>query len=200
VALKAVGHERAHVVLGSEREVRLPGGGRVERQRLAERGNDPHRAIGLDDLDRDDEPAPEDGQIRRLTDLPRELGHDGPRLPQEAHVLHVGLAELQAADAEAVVLGRAVLLDVAARLERREEAKDVVLVELQAFREIGDAELFRLAGELLEHVQRVRDGLDDVVRFLSPHHGDALKRRFRLRRVHPVVNGRAEREMARGHG
>jgi len=110
------------------------------------------------------------------------------------------VTDLQAADAESVVLGRLVLLDVAARLERREEPKYVVLVELQAFREIGDAELFRLAGELLEHVQRVRDGLDDVVRFLSPHHVDALKSRFRLRRVHPVVNGRAEREMARGRG
>jgi hypothetical protein len=72
-------------------------------------------------------------------------------------VLHVGLSELEAADAEPVVLGRAVLLDVAARLERREKPKYVVLVQLQAFREIGDAELLRLAGELLEHVQRVRN-------------------------------------------
>jgi len=85
-------------------------------------------------------------------------------------VLHEGLSELQAANAQTVILGRAVLLDVAPRLERREEPKDVVLVQLQALREVGDAELLRLAGELLEDVQRVRHGLDDVVRLLSPHH------------------------------
>ena len=48
--------------------------------------------------------------------------------------LDVRLSELQAADAEPVVLGRLVLLDVAARLERREQAEDVVLVQLEALR------------------------------------------------------------------
>ena len=92
-------------------------------------------------------------------------------------LLHVGLSELQAADAEPVVLGRLVLLDVAARLERREQTKDVVLVQLQALRELGDAELVGLAGELLEHVERVRDGLDDVVGFLAPDHGTGAFRK-----------------------
>jgi hypothetical protein len=37
-------------------------------------------------------------------------------------------------------------------------------VELEPLRELGDAELARVRiGELLEHVERVRHGLDDVV-------------------------------------
>jgi len=68
--LKAVGNEGTDLVLGREREIGLPRGGRVERKRLAERRYDAHGAIGLDHLDGNDEPASEHGQIRRLTNLP----------------------------------------------------------------------------------------------------------------------------------
>src|SRR5207245_6122865 len=109
------------------------------------------------------------------------------RLVEEAHVLHVALAELQAADAEAIVLGRAVLLDVAPGLERRQQTEDVVLVELEALGVLGHPELVGLAEELLQHVERVRDRLDDVVGFLASH--VFTKRGLRLFRTSRGVNG-----------
>ena len=90
-------------------------------------------------------------------------------------MLHVALTQLETADAEAIVLRRPVLLDVAARLEGGEEAEDVVLVELQALGELRHPELLGLAAELLEDVQAVGNRLDDVVRFLAPHHGISAK-------------------------
>jgi hypothetical protein len=43
-------------------------------------------------------------------------------------------------------------------------------VELQALREVGDPELVGLPGELLDHVESVRDRLDDVVALLAADH------------------------------
>src|SRR5881396_556664 len=168
-ALEAVGDERAQLVLPLEGEVSLAGCGRVERQRLAELRDDAHGTVGLDHLDRDHRRAPQDGEIRRLAHLTHQLRHDRACLAEEPHVLHVALPELEATDAEAVVLGGPVLLDVAARLERGEQAEDVVLVEPEPLRQLGHAELLGLARELLEHIQRVRHRLDDVVGLLAPH-------------------------------
>jgi hypothetical protein len=67
------------------------------------------------------------------------------------------LAESQAAYAEPIVFRQAILFDVAARLERREQSEDVVLVKLETLAELGHAKLVRLASELLENVQRMRD-------------------------------------------
>src|SRR5262249_13787238 len=97
--------------------------------------------------------------------------HDGPRLAQQAHATDVRLPELERPDAEPVVLGRLVLLDVAARLERREQPKNVVLVKLQPLAELSDAELVGLAVELLDDVERMRDGANDVVALLATDHG-----------------------------
>jgi hypothetical protein len=77
--------------------------------------------------------ATQHGQIRRLVRLADEVDHDGARLTQEAHVLHVALAELETADAEPVVLGGPVLLDVAARLEGARRRKTLFLWSFSRF-------------------------------------------------------------------
>ena len=168
-ARQAVGQQGAELVLGLEGKIGLARRRRVERQRLPELRDDADGPIGLHHLDRDDPGAAEHRDVGRLPHLPHELTHDGARLAQEPHVLHVALTQLETADAEAIVLRCPVLLDVAARLERREQAEDVVLVELQALGELRHPELLGLAAELLEDVQAVGDRLDDVVGFLAPH-------------------------------
>ena len=189
---RALGQERALVLLGLEGEERLPRRRAVQREWLAERGGDAHRAVRLDDLDRHEHPAPQHGDVGGLAHLAHQLLHDRAGLPQEPQVQHVALPELEAAHAEAVVLGRAILLDVAARLEGREQPKDVVLVQLEPLRQLGDPELVGLAAELLEHVERVRYRLDDVVGFLAPHaRPSTAKTRFRLRRSPGGVNASA---------
>src|SRR5438876_10592978 len=95
-----VGQERAERVVRLEGEERLAGRGAVEGQRLAERRDDAYGAVGLDDLDRHDGLATQHRDVGRLAHLADEVGDDRPRLVEEAHVLHVALAELQAADAE----------------------------------------------------------------------------------------------------
>jgi hypothetical protein len=77
---------------------------------------------------------------------------------------------VEALDAEAIILGGFVLLDVTARFERREQAKDVVLMKLKPLGKFRHAEFIDVAEELFEHVERVRDGLDYVVGFIASDH------------------------------
>jgi hypothetical protein len=88
--------------------------------------------------------------------------------------MDVSASEMQAFDPEPVVLGRFVLFDVAARFERCEQTKDVVLVQLEPFGKFGYAKLVDLAEKLLEHVERMRDRLDDVVGFIAADHSCSI--------------------------
>ena len=87
-------------------------------------------------------------------------------MPHEPHMMNVAASEVQALDAEAIIFGRSVLFDVAARFQRREQTKDVVLMQLEALGKFRNAEFVDVAEKLFEHVERVRDGLDDVVGFI----------------------------------
>src|SRR3989442_1589715 len=155
-------HERCDLLLDALG--RQAGGGR----RAGRRG-DGCGPVGLDLRDGDPRRGAQHGEIRRLARLPDQLGHDRPRRAEEAHVVHVALPELQAADAEPVVLGGAVLLDIAARLECCEQTEDVVLVEPEPLRQLGHAELLGITRELLEDIERVRHRLDHVVGLLAAH-------------------------------
>ena len=84
-------------------------------------------------------------------------------------MIDVGATQLQAPNAQPIVLRRLVLLDVAARLERGEQTEHVVLVQLETLRELRHAQLAVVIAKLLEHVDGVGDGLDDVVGFLAAH-------------------------------
>ena len=70
-------------------------------------------------------------------------------------MINIAASQVQALDSQAIVLGRPVLFDIAARLQRGEQTKDVVLMQLQALGKFGDAEFVDLAKELFEHVQSV---------------------------------------------
>src|SRR5438552_7331884 len=96
-AREAVWQQRAERIVGLECQQCLPRRGAVQGQSLAEWRDDPHRAVRLDHFDRHDGVATEDGDVGRLADLADEGSDDRPRLMEEAHVLHVALAELQAA-------------------------------------------------------------------------------------------------------
>ena len=84
--------------------------------------------------------------------------------------MDVTASEVQAFDAEAIIFGGFVLLDVTARFERREQSKDVVLMQLEPFGKFRHAEFIDVAEELFEHVERMRDGLDYVVGFIASDH------------------------------
>src|SRR5262245_4839537 len=185
---QGVGQQAAQVFLGLEGEQRLARSGAVQGQGLAHLRDDAHRPIGFDHLDGHDAVAPQDRNVGGLARLAHQLDHDRPGLTQEPHVLDVALAELQAADAQAVVLGAPVLLDVATRFEGSEQPEDVVLVQLEALGQLGDAQLVGVLEELLEHVERVRHRLDDVIGFLPSHRHVFPKTRFRLRRWQRGVN------------
>jgi hypothetical protein len=85
-------------------------------------------------------------------------------------MMDVSATEMQALDPEPVVFGGFVLFDIAARFERGEQTKDVVLVQLEPFGKFGYAKFVNLAEKLLEHVKRMRDRLDDVVGFIAADH------------------------------
>src|SRR5262245_44916978 len=115
-----IGKDGAQVLLGLEGEERLTSSRAVQRQGLTHLRHDADGAICLDDLHRHHAVATENRHVGRLTRLADELDHDRSRLTEQPHVAHVALSQLEAAHPEAVVLGGAVLLDVATRLERGE--------------------------------------------------------------------------------
>src|SRR5512141_988273 len=82
-----------------------------------------------------------------------------------------GLAQLEALDPETVIVVGTVLLDVVSRLERGEDAEDVVFMQFQLLAELRDPQLLRLIPELLQDIEGVGDRLDDVVRLVSTDHG-----------------------------
>ena len=104
----------------------------------------------------------------------RDVGQDRARLPHQSHVIDIAAPEMQALDPEAIVLGRLVLLDIAARFERGEQAKDVVLMQLETLGKFGDAEFIDFAEKLFEHVERMRNRLDNVVCFIAPEPWTAI--------------------------
>src|ERR1700689_4071959 len=77
---------------------------------------------------------------------------------------------MQALDPEAIVLGRFVLLDIAARLERRGQAEDVVLMQLEPLGKFRPSKFVNFTEKLFEHVERMRDGLNNVVCLFAPNH------------------------------
>jgi hypothetical protein len=91
-------------------------------------------------------------------------------LPHEAHMMDVTATEVQAFDAEAIIFGGFILFDITARFERRQKPKDVVLMQLEPLGEFRNAEFIDVAEKLFEHVERVRDGLDQVVGFIASDH------------------------------
>ena len=78
-------------------------------------------------------------------------------MPHQSHVVNIAASQVQTLDSQAIVFGRPVLFDIAARLEGGEQTEDVVLMQLQAFGKFGDAEFVDFTKELFEHVQRVRN-------------------------------------------
>ena len=85
-------------------------------------------------------------------------------------MMDVTATEVEAFDAEPIIFGSFVLFDVTARLERREQPEDVVLMQLEPLGKFRDAEFIDFAEKLFEHVERMRNGLDNVVSFIAPDH------------------------------
>jgi hypothetical protein len=84
--------------------------------------------------------------------------------------MDITVAQMQALDPETVVLGRFVLFDIAARLERGEQPKDVILMQLQPLGKFRHAQFIDFAKKLFEHVERMRNGLNNVVCLVAPDH------------------------------
>jgi hypothetical protein len=81
-----------------------------------------------------------------------------------------GLPELQALDPEAVIVVRFILLDVVPGLQSRQDAENVVFVQLQFFAEFRDSQFVQVSAEFLEDVEGMCDRLNDVIRFVAPDH------------------------------
>src|SRR3977135_3908580 len=85
-------------------------------------------------------------------------------------MMDIAAAQVQTFDAEAIILGRSILFDIAARFERREQSKDIVLMQLETLGKLRDPELIDFAEELFEYVERMRHRLNNVVCLLAAHH------------------------------
>jgi hypothetical protein len=79
-------------------------------------------------------------------------------------VVEVGVAEVQQAGAELVLVGVAVLLDEAVRLQRLEEPVDGRARHAELVGELRHAEPPRARGEGLQDPRRAVDGLDRAPR------------------------------------
>src|SRR5258708_31635034 len=151
--------------------MRFAGCGTMERERDSDWRRDAHGAIfGLGSFERHDPVAPDDRDVSALAAFFCDIGEYRARLPDEAHMMNVTASEVQAFDAEAIIFGGFVLFDVTARLERREQTKDVVLMQLEPLGKFRHTEFIYVDEELFEHVERMRDGLDYVVGFIASDH------------------------------
>ena len=177
---QTLGQCLAQVGVGDERELDLARRGAMQRQRLAHPRRHAHRPLRLHRVERHHRRLAENRDERRLSGSLGERLDDRMCLTEQPHLRDVRLPKLQATNSQTVVLGGLVLLDVPPRLQRGEQPEDVILVQFQPLAQLGDTELIVFAGELLEHVERVGDRLDDVVGFLATHatlHG-LRRRRF----------------------
>jgi hypothetical protein len=86
-------------------------------------------------------------------------------------MMDVSTTEMEAFDSKPVILGCFVLFDIAARFERGEQAKDVVLVQLEPLGKFGNAKFIDFAEKLLQHVERMRNRLNNVISFIASNHG-----------------------------
>lgn len=107
-------------------------------------------------------------EMSRLSGFLRELFEDRTGLPQKAAVSREGLPDLEAASAEPITIGSRALLYVPRLLERGEQPKHVVLVQVEAVGELRYAELF-FVGEGLEQRERIAHRLDHVIALASFH-------------------------------
>src|SRR5208283_4979972 len=106
-----------------------------------------------------------------------DVGENRTGLPHQPHVMDITPAEMEAFYAEPVIFGGAILFDIAARLQGGEQPENIVLVQLEALGKFSHAQFVDVAEELFEHVERVRDRLNNVVclfatQFSSPFRGD----------------------------
>jgi hypothetical protein len=85
--------------------------------------------------------------------------------------MDVSATKMKAFDSKPVILSRFVLFDITARLERREQPKDVVLMQLEPLGKFGHAKFVDLAEKLLQHIKRMRNRLNNVVGFIASNHG-----------------------------
>jgi hypothetical protein len=120
------------------------------------------------------------------------------------------LPKLQTLEAEAIIFRDFVLFNVAARLKRGQQTKNVVLVKLQSFAQLSNAYLINITVELLEDIKGVRYRLNYVVRFLPANHVSSClslcknqnklewavpKKRFNLYRRPHLVNERQKQPL-----
>jgi len=170
-AAKRLGQRGFELLLGVEGKMRLAGCGTMKRQGNSDRRRDTHGAIfGLGRFQRHDAVAPDDRDVSALAAFAGDIGQDGARLPHQTHMMDVTASEMQTLDAEAIILGGFVLFDIAARFERREDSKDVVLMQLEPLGKFSYSQFIDIAEELFEHIERVGDGLDEVVGFVASDH------------------------------
>ena len=99
-------------------------------------------------------------------------------------MLDVAAPEVQTFDAEAIILARLVLLDIAARFEGCEQSENIVLMKLETLRQFGNAELIDIAEKLLHHVERMRHRLDEIIGFIASHYHEGSAFAF-LSRLSP---------------
>ena len=74
------------------------------------------------------------------------------------------------------------MFDITARFERREQTKNIVFVQFEPFAKLGHTDFVDIAIKLLQHVERMRNGLNNIIGFLPPNHVSSLDEISKLRR------------------
>src|SRR5262249_45306001 len=143
----------------------------MARQPLAGAQRGHHQVLGLRAVQVYDLVPVQHPEVGGLTSLACQSLEYRPGEPGQRTRTRKGVSEMEAAAPQPIALVL-VLLDVALLLERREQAEDVVLVQIETLGQLGHAELL-LAVERLEQAQGVADGLDRGFT-LGPMHRLAL--------------------------